>query len=109
MTIFQFCVFIFFLYIRYEPVKREEIIEVLRNRVPGGVILTPYGNENSNRSLIKPPSFTKANVEANADTFDLQRLDEAVVEIPTFSERTRNINKIFIHIRGSICWNGRKM
>ena len=76
-------------------VKREEVIEVLRNRVPEGVILTPYGNENSPRSLIKPPSVAKHDVEANADLFDLSRLSDAVVELPIFFRKTRNINKDF--------------
>lgn len=74
-------------------VERDEIIEVLRNRVPQGVILTPYGNENSPRSLIRPPSVAKDDVEANADLFDLSRLSDAVVELPIFFRKTRNINK----------------
>lgn len=76
-------------------VQREEIIAVLRSQVPKHVLLTPYGNELSARSLIKTPSVAKEDVEGNADLFDMQRLNDAVAELYLFFKKTRKLFREF--------------
>jgi hypothetical protein len=75
-------------------VQIAEIVQVLKTQVPAGTVLTNYGNEASHRSLVKPPSVTPGDYEANAAVFNLRDLDDLIVDMYIIFRKRRNVNKV---------------
>lgn len=61
--------------------------------LPSDVLLTQYGNELGNGSLIRKTNVDKADIEANAQLFDLKRIQKSVLEIPNIFSRSRTRHK----------------
>ena len=69
-------------------VKIDEIMTVLKG-LPKDVLLSSYGNENGLGSLCDPSGYT---LEKAAATFNLERIEKALQEIPEIFKMTRNFS-----------------
>ena len=74
-------------------VRKEEILAVLRHRVPRDVILTEYGNENPPRSLVRLPSVDKEDWLGNVERFDTWCIGDTVLELNRYCKKSRAWNK----------------
>lgn len=64
-------------------------IETLLRSLPNEVFLTQYGNEYAGNSLIS--DSVKCDVEDNARMFNLERINQAIEQIPKYFKMVRNV------------------